>query len=268
MAAPSLAAANSLHELLAKATEPEQQMIRAILGGELRQGALDGVMAAAVAKAADVSLAEVQRGAMFAGSLATAAAGRPHRRQPGPGGDRAQSDPSGAADARLTGRQRRRRARRRRGSASVEWKLDGARIQAHRAAGDVRLYTRNLNEVTDRLGGVVEVVGALPGGDLVLDGEVLGVDDDGHPAPVPGHDGRLRRRRRIGAGRGHGPAGVLLRRPPRRREPIVDEPLAVRREMLAAIVPERSRLPAIVTADPDEARALPRPAPSPPATRA
>ncbi len=60
------------------------------------------------------------------------------------------------------------------GPASVEWKLDGARVQAHRAGGDVRLFTRNLNEVTDRLGGVVEVVSNLPGGDLVLDGEVLG----------------------------------------------------------------------------------------------
>ena len=67
------------------------------------------------------------------------------------------------------------------GEASVEWKLDGARIQAHRRGDDVRLFTRNLNDVTDRLGGVVDLVRALPGGDLVLDGEVLGVLDDGTP---------------------------------------------------------------------------------------
>ena len=101
-----------LHELLAKATEPEQQMIRAILGGELRQGALDGVMAAAVAKAAGrlarrgPARRHVRRIARHGGS------GRPHRRQRGLGGDRAQPDPSGAADARLARRQRRRRARR------------------------------------------------------------------------------------------------------------------------------------------------------------
>ena len=65
--------------------------------------------------------------------------------------------------------------------ASVEWKLDGARIQAHRAGAEVRLFTRNLNDVTDRLSGVVDLVRALPGGDLVLDGEVLGVAEDGGP---------------------------------------------------------------------------------------
>ena len=67
------------------------------------------------------------------------------------------------------------------GPASVEWKLDGARVQAHRHDGRVRLYTRNLNEITDRLGAVAATVADLPGGDLVLDGEVLGVDDDGAP---------------------------------------------------------------------------------------
>ncbi len=67
------------------------------------------------------------------------------------------------------------------GPASVEWKLDGARVQAHRRDGDVRLYTRNLNDITERLGGVAELVAELPGGDLVLDGEVLGVDDEGAP---------------------------------------------------------------------------------------
>src|SRR5439155_6781032 len=67
------------------------------------------------------------------------------------------------------------------GESSVEWKLDGARIQAHRAGDEVRLYTRNLNEVTARLPGVVAVIRRMPAEQLVLDGEVLGVGDDDRP---------------------------------------------------------------------------------------
>jgi len=241
-----------LRDLLSKATEPEQQMIRAILGGELRQGALDGVMAAAVAKAAGVTLAEVQRGAMFAGSLATAAKvalteggtglaeielSPTHPVQP------MLASPAASVSDALAGT----------GLASVEWKLDGARIQAHRLAGDVRLYTRNLNDVTDRLGGVVEVVRALPGGDLVLDGEVLGVDDSGTPRRFQDTMGDFGADAApIGPGRGHGLQAFFFD-VLHAGTSVVDEPLASRREILIATVPEHSRLPSIVTADAAEA---------------
>ncbi len=243
-----------LHELLSNATEPEQQMIRAILGGELRQGALDGVMAAAVAKAAGVTLAEVQRGAMFAGSLATAA--RVALTEGGAGLAAIELSPthpvqpmlaspaSSVADALAET-----------GLASVEWKLDGARIQAHRLAGDVRLYTRNLNDVTERLGGVVEVVRALPGGDLVLDGEVLGVDDTGTPRrfqDTMGDFGADAAGTATAVGRGHGLQAFFFD-VLHAGTSVVDEPLAVRRDILIATVPEYSRLPAIITADVDEA---------------
>ena len=241
-----------LGDLLSRATEPEQRMIRAILGGELRQGALDGVIAAAVAKAAGVTLAEVQRGAMFAGSLATAArvaltAGSTglaaielsptHPVQP-----MLASPAASVADALAET-----------GLASVEWKLDGARIQAHRLAGDVRLYTRNLNDVTDRLRGVVDVVRALPGGDLVLDGEVLGVDDSGTPRRFQDTMGDFGADAAgTGAGRGHGLQAFFFD-VLHAGTSVVDEPLATRRQILTATVPEHSRLPAIVTADPGEA---------------
>jgi DNA ligase-1 len=241
-----------LRDLLTKATEAEQQMIRAILGGELRQGALDGVMAAAVAKAAGVPLAEVQRGAMFAGSLATAARvaltqgsdglavielSPTHPVQP------MLASPAASIAEALSGT----------GMASVEWKLDGARIQAHRAAGEVRLYTRNLNDVTDRLGGVVELVRALPGGDLVLDGEVLGVDDTGTPRRFQDTMGDFGAdATEIGIGRGHGLQAFFFD-VLHAGTSVVDEPLATRRQILAATVPEHSRLPAIVTADVEEA---------------
>src|SRR3546814_15008678 len=67
------------------------------------------------------------------------------------------------------------------GEASVEWKLDGARVQVHRQGDEVRIYTRNLNDITERLPGVVAVARALPAEVVVLDGEVLGVDDDAKP---------------------------------------------------------------------------------------
>ena len=63
------------------------------------------------------------------------------------------------------------------GAASVEWKLDGARIQVHRAADEIRIYTRNLNDVTDRLPGVVALIRSLPVDQIVLDGEAIGWAD-------------------------------------------------------------------------------------------
>jgi DNA ligase 1 len=238
-----------LHDLLASATEPEQDLIRSILRGELRQGALDGVIAAAVAAAAGVPIADVQRAAMFVGSLSVAArtalttgvAGLVAiALTPSCPVQPMLASPASDVGTGLAGL----------GPASIEWKLDGARIQAHRSSGDVRLFTRNLNEITDRLSGVVEVVSALPGGDLVLDGEVLGVDGDGAPRRFQDTMGDFGAER---TGRGSGlqafffdvlHSGVS----------VVDEPLSVRRQILAATVPAASRLPSIVTADPVEAQ--------------
>jgi DNA ligase-1 len=238
--------------LLAQATAVEQQFIRSIVGGELRQGALDGVMAAAVAAAAGASVSEVQRAAMFLGSLPSAAqvavmsgaAGlaaiglspstpvQPMLASP--------AASVGEALASLGGAE-----------ASVEWKLDGARVQAHRTGGEVRLFTRNLNDITDRLPAVVDVISALSGGDLVLDGEVLGVDADGDPRrfqDTMGDFGSTVDVTSTGAPRGASLQAfffdVLYA-----GSSVVDEPLAVRRDMLAELVPETSRLPGIITAD-------------------
>ena len=125
-------------------------------------------------------------------------------------------------------------------------------MQAHRRGGDVALFTRNLNEVTDRLPGVVEAVRTLPGRDLVLDGEVLGLLDDGSPRRFQdtmgdfGADGI--------AGRGSGLRAYFFDALYLDGSPVHDEPLAVRRDLLDATVPVQWRLPSIVTADVDEAR--------------
>lgn len=234
-----------LHDLLAAATEREQRFLVSIVGGELRQGALDGVVAAAVAKAAGIAVADVQRGAMFAGSLPVAA-----RIALTDGADGLSAigltpatpvQPMLAAPAVDVAD-----AIGSTGLASVEWKLDGARVQAHRAGDDVRLYTRNLNDVTARLGGVVEVVRSLPGGDLVLDGEVLGLDADGAPRRFQDTMGDFGAETAVDRGSG---LQAFFFDVLHAGDPLVDEPLSVRREVLAELVPAASRLPSIVTAD-------------------
>jgi DNA ligase-1 len=180
---PGSAAARQqlLASLLGRATAAEADFVRRLLIGELRQGALDGVMTDAVARASGAGLAAVRRAAMLSGDLARVAglalAG---------GADAlgtvglevlrpvlpmlaSTAEDVAAAVAAL-------------GTVSVEWKLDGARIQAHRLGDVVRLYTRNLNDVTARLPAVVELVQQLPVEAVVLDGEVLGVSDEGPDA--------------------------------------------------------------------------------------
>ncbi len=235
-----------LHDLLARATEAEQRMLTAIIGGELRQGALAGVVTASVAAACRVPVAAVRRGAMLTGSLPVAAGIAVV------GGaealDRIGLTPATPVQPMLASTSTDVVAAMSDvGPASVEWKLDGARVQAHRAGGVVRLFTRNLNDVTDRLSGVVEVVSNLPGGDLVLDGEVLGVDDAGAPRRFQdtmgdfGADatGDL-------AGRGSGLQAFFFD-VLHADVSVIDRPLGERRALLADLVPLASRLPSIET---------------------
>lgn len=164
--------------LFGRATAAEADFVRRLLIGELRQGALEGVMTDAVAKASGAPLAAVRRAVMLAGDLGRMATVALTQGEAGLSSVGLQvlspvlpmlastSDDVGSAIADL-------------GPSSVEWKLDGARLQAHRKGDEVRLFTRNLNEVTGRLPGVVAGLRALPVDQVVLDGEVLGVTDEG-----------------------------------------------------------------------------------------
>ena len=170
-----------LEDLLGRATEPEAAFLVSLLTGGLRQGALAGLMADAVAKAAGVPGEIARRALMLSGDLT-------HMAQiamsEGEAGLRAVgfeifrpilpmlASTSATVAAALEGIER----------ASVEWKLDGIRIQIHRRGDDVRIYTRNLNEITDTLPGIVEAVRGLPVDQAVLDGEALWMDASG-PAP-------------------------------------------------------------------------------------
>jgi DNA ligase-1 len=168
-------------ELMAAATADEQRFLVRLITGELRQGALEGVVLDAVATAADVPAASVRRAFMLSGRLPATAAlaltggvealdavrlqvGRPVRPM--------LASPGSSLDAALADL----------GSdVTVEFKLDGARIQVHRDGDEVRVWTRTLREVTDGVPELVERVRALPCTTAVLDGETLALDDDGRP---------------------------------------------------------------------------------------
>ena len=178
-----------LTALLERATAAEADLLRRLLVGELRHGALEGLVTDATARAFAVPLAAVRRAAMLAGDLARVAVIARDRGEEGlaavgltvlravqPMLAQTASDVAEAL-ALATGAKEGDAPR----PASVEWKLDGARIQVHRSGDEVRIFTRNLNDVTDRLPGIVELVRSLPARSLVLDGEAVGVGEDELP---------------------------------------------------------------------------------------
>ena len=170
-----------LQSLFERATGEEQEFLVRLIIGELRQGALEGVMLEAVAAASGLPAADIRRAAMHAGgipSVARAALG---------GGKESLRQfeirvmqpvlPMLAQPAEDVAS-----ALRQLGTALLEWKLDGARIQVHKSGDEVRVFTRNLNEVTAR---VPEVVAALKkvASSLILDGEAIALRVDGRPHP-------------------------------------------------------------------------------------
>src|SRR5690606_20608266 len=136
------------------------------------------------------------------------------------------------------------------GEASVEWKLDGARVQVHRHGDEVRIYTRNLNDVTARLPGVAGAVRAMPAEQVVLDGEVLGVDDDARPQAFQDTMSAFGRDDAAGDGLLVRFFDVLHRD----GVDLIDEPLTVRQEHLDAVVGPLA-VPRTATADPAAAAA-------------
>jgi DNA ligase-1 len=176
-------------ELFGRATADEQRFLVGLLSGELRQGALEGIMTEAVARAADVPVAEVRRAMMLRGSLGVVAAtalsggsealgafglevGRPVRPM------LAASAPTLADALDKVGVQGGQGT-----EAALEWKLDGIRMQAHLSGGSVRLFTRTLDDITARLPEVVSRLAKLPVTTAVFDGELIALREDGRPLP-------------------------------------------------------------------------------------
>ena len=171
-----------LRTLLSSATAAEQLFIRRLLVGELRQGALEGLVTDAVAAGAGVGTAAVRRALMLTGDLGETA--RIALAQ----GEEGLEDVSLRLMRPLkpmlaTSAERVEAVIEELGSAFVEWKLDGVRIQVHRRGDDVRIYTRNLNDVTARLPEVVAATAALELDAAVLDGEAMTAGHGGRPVP-------------------------------------------------------------------------------------
>lgn len=171
-----------LGTLLSRGTPEEQHFLKRLVLGEIRQGALEGMMVEAVARAAEVPVAAVRRAFMLAGDLSTVttaaftegAAGLSrfalHALQPvqpmlaQPADD--------VADVFKTLHE-----------AAFEYKMDGARVQVHKCGEDIRVFTRTLNDVTASVPEIVEAVRELPARSIILDGEVLAFRPDGIPHP-------------------------------------------------------------------------------------
>jgi DNA ligase-1 len=235
-----------LGDLFGRATEPEADFVRRLFTGELRQGALAGLMADAVAKAAGVSPDASRRALMLSGDLTRTAEiamteGEEGLRTVGleifrPILPMLASTAEDVADALA-----------RFDRAIVEWKLDGIRIQIHRRGEEVRIYTRNLNEITHALPGIVAAVLRLPLEQAVLDGEALWMSDDGPAAfqdTVSQIDGQAP------------PEGIvtfLFDVLHVDGEDLLDVPLEVRATRLAALAPHL-KIPGVLTSDPEEAQ--------------
>ena len=242
-----------LHALLGRATEQEQHFLVRLIIGELRQGALEGVMQEALARALEVPIADVRRAAMLRGDLGAVAEAGIRDGLTGLNSFRLQVGqpllPMLAQSATSIGE-----ALERISPAIVEWKLDGARVQIHVQQGDVRVFTRSLDDITTRVPEVVELARSLPVRATVLDGESLALKDDGRPQPFQVSASRLGSKLDVARLRASLPLTTfvfdLLHLD---GQDLVDEPASERHRALASVVPEAARVPRIVTGSVEEA---------------
>ncbi|QGK68802.1 ATP-dependent DNA ligase [Allosaccharopolyspora coralli] len=241
---------DALTALLGAATEDEQRFLVRLLGGELRQGALEGVMLEAIATAAGVRSEVVRRAFMLSGRLALTSEAALTGGEEALAGFRLElgrplrpmlASPADSLDQALDDL----------GDASVEYKLDGARIQVHRDGDEVHVWTRTLREITEHVGELVDLVRGLPCRSVVLDGETLALSDAGRPRPFQETMGRF------GA---QSPRDLLL-------QPyffdclhldgldLLDEPLHKRLDALDTVAAPH-RIPGMLEPSPDQASTL------------
>ena len=244
-----------LGDLFGKATVDEQDFLLRLIVGELRQGALEGVMLEALAAATDIPAGEIRRAATLAGGI-------PQVARAVLGGGRAAlqqfsvqlmqpvlpmlAQPAEDLSAALKDL----------GTALLEWKLDGVRVQVHKAGDDIRVFTRNLNDVTARVPEVLAAVKTIDT-DLILDGEAIALRADGRPHPFQVTMRRFGRKLEDEALRKELPLSVfffdcLLRGD----QPLVDLGARQRRELLAQALPSALLTPSLITSDVVQAEAF------------
>ncbi len=236
-------------DLMGKATLREQEFLRGLLLRNLRQGALEGLMAEAVAEALSIEPDRVRRAAMLEGDLTAVAARALIQGEESLARSVLEiftpvqpmlaktAESAGAAIVEL-------------GEGFVEWKLDGARIQVHRKGDHVAIYTRNLRDVTASLPEVVELALDLVARAFIVDGESLLMAPGGSPEAFQDSMSRF-------GSAGEAPSGPLsafffdcLHLEGR---DLIDLPLRERREALESLVPIEARVDSILTSEPYEA---------------
>ncbi|WP_327090630.1 ATP-dependent DNA ligase [Nonomuraea sp. NBC_01738] len=244
-------------ELFAALTSQEQAFLARLLGGELRQGALDGVMIEAVAKASGAPSADVRKALTLRGWLpavgAAALSGgvaslRAFKLEVGRAVAPmlAGSAPNVAAALEKAG-----------APAALEWKLDGIRVQAHRSGDEVKVFTRTLDEITAQVPELAEAVLALPATDLVLDGEVIALRPDGRPEPFQVTASRVSSKLDLERLRADTPLSVFFFDALRvEGADLLDLPYAERQAALAGAVPAELLTPRLVTSEVAEAEAF------------
>ncbi|GAA1912643.1 ATP-dependent DNA ligase [Nocardioides marmoribigeumensis] len=246
--------ASAVSSLFGRATPEEQTYLTALVLENLRQGALDSILLDAIAKASGIGAKEVRRAAMYlpdSGALAHLAlhgggaealaavdmvVGRPVRPM------LASSAPALAEALAKAGP-----------SAYVDRKLDGIRVQVHRDGEEVRVYTRSLDDVTDRLPEVVAAARSLPSEQVVLDGEVIALGPDGRPRPFQETASRTSSSADVAGAAARTPLSVvffdLLNLD---GQSLVDLPLSSRLARLAALAPESLLVPRVQPATVEE----------------
>jgi ATP-dependent DNA ligase len=302
-----------LAALFARATGREREFLVRLLAGDLRQGALEGVMTEAVAKAASVPAEEVRRAHQLGGSLpevaeaalggtgqdgadgqsvaaqATAGQGRTEDAAQEPA-NRAAQEPANRAAQEATSRARQAHSSERalaalRGftlrvgrpvrpmlaasapdvaaglarisPAAAEWKIDGIRIQVHRAGDEVAVFTRTLDDITARVPEIVEAVLSLPVTAAVLDGEAVALAPGGRPRPFQVTAARTASQADVGRMRGQTPlTPFLFDLLHLNGSDLIDEPASERHRLLSQMAPAALLIPRIVTADLAEAEAF------------
>ena len=246
--------ASGVRELFARMTADEQHWLRGVMTGNVRQGALDALVQEAIAAAWGVKLTAVRRAAMLAGGtvpivVAAMTGGEDALAEIGLEVGRpvlpmlASTAPDVAAAVAKAGGEP--------GTpVAVDTKLDGIRIQVHRRGDEIVIATRSLDDITARLPEVVDVVRSLPGGDLVLDGEAIAMDDAGRPRPFQ----ETASRTAMTEGVAVTPYFFDVLHADGRD--LLDATGTERLEVLDALVPEEHRVPRLVTDDPAAADAF------------
>jgi DNA ligase-1 len=238
-----------LRDLFGQATAAEQDFLARLVLGELRQGALEGVMVDAIAKAADLPVRDVRRAIMLSGNSASVAAAAMTEGGAGLEAFRLElmqplqpmlAQTADGTDAALEAF----------GEAAFEYKLDGARIQVHKLDGAVRIFTRRLNDVSASMPEIIEVILELPARTLILDGEAIALRADGTPHPFQVTMRRFGRTLDVERLRSSLPLNAFFFDCLHADgEDLIDLPASARFERMSSVLPSGFLIPRIVTSD-------------------